>query len=171
MEKKIFVLDASAIIGSHNFHDSDNFTINEVISEIKDFKSKLFLQSALEERRIKLDEPDEEDLRKVESITKSSGDILRLSEVDRKVIALALKFRRKGLSPVVLTDDYTMQNTLKIIKIPFKSILTPGIEEILNWIKICKGCKKKYPSDYKFDECEICGSRIIKRKIKKNNSL
>ncbi len=167
MEKKVYVLDSSAIIGGYNFKNLDNYTINEVISEIKDFKSELLLQSSIEDGQIKLEQPDREDLEKVNLVTRSSGDILRLSEVDKKVIALALKFKRKGINPVVITDDYTMQNTLKIVGIPYKSILTSGIEGILNWIKVCKGCKKRYPPEYKFEECEICGSRIFKKKIKK----
>jgi len=167
MKKKIYVLDSSAIIGGYDLNSLDNYTINEVIFEIKDFKSKILLQSAIEDGQIILEEPENEDLKEVDLITSTSGDILRLSEVDKKVIALALMFKRKGFNPVVITDDYTIQNTLKTIKIPYKSILTPGIEEILNWVKLCKGCKKKYPPQYQFDECEICGSRIIKKRIKK----
>jgi UPF0271 protein len=69
---------------------------------------------------------------------------------------------------MVVTDDYSMQNVLKIVGIPYRSVLTEGIKEIYGWIKVCKGCKKKYPSEYLFDECEICGTRIIKKRLKMN---
>lgn len=166
ISNKIYVLDASAIIGGFHSKDIANFTTAEAILEIKDFKSSLLIQSALENRQIIVEEPEEEDLKKVENAIKLSGDILRLSEVDKSIIALALKLKRQGYYPIVVTDDFSMQNSLKTINIEYSSILTQGIKEIYNWIKICKGCKKKYPNEYKFEDCEICGSRIIKRRVK-----
>jgi UPF0271 protein len=52
--------------------------------------------------------------------------------------------------------------------IPFSGILTEGIKGIYNWKKVCEGCKKEYPDDYPFDDCEICGSKIFKKRIKVN---
>ena len=66
----------------------------------------------------------------------------------------------------VLTDDYSMQNVLKIMNIPYDSIITEGIKGIYNWKKVCEGCKKEYSDDYPFDDCEICGSKIFKKRIK-----
>jgi UPF0271 protein len=166
MQKKIYVLDASAIIGGFYSKSLANFTTIEVILEIKDIKSSLLLQSATENGHIRVEEPDYEDIEEIKKIIKSSGDILRLSSVDRNIIALALKLKRKGYDPVVVTDDYSMQNTLKTIEMQYRSVLTEGIKEIYNWVKICKGCKKKYPSDYSFEDCEICGSPILKKRIK-----
>ncbi|MGF7118012.1 ribonuclease VapC [Methanobacterium oryzae] len=166
MQKKIFVLDASAIIGGFYSNHIINYTTSDAILEIKDFKSKLLLDSAIEKGHIYVDEPDDEDKKEINSIIKSSGDILRLSDVDKNIVALALKYKKKGFEPVVITDDYSMQNTLKIINIPYKSVLTEGIKEVINWVKKCKGCKKIYPSDYSFEDCEICGSPIFKKKIK-----
>ena len=166
MQKKIYVLDASAIIGGFYSMSCANFTTSDVILEIKDMKSSLLLQSAIENRYISLEEPDNEDIKQRNRTIESSGDILRLSDVDQNIIALALKLKRKGYNPIVVTDDYSMQNTLKTIKMEYKSVLTEGIKEIYNWVKICKGCKKKYPSNYLFEDCEICGSMILKKRIK-----
>ncbi len=168
MEKKVYVLDSSAFIGGFCSDKKPNFTIPEVISEVKDVKSKLFLQSAAEKGILHLKEPDNPSMQKLESIIKKSGDIIRLSAVDKSVIALALTLKKENYEPNVVTDDYSMQNVLKILKIPYRSVLTEGIKDIYNWIKICKGCKKRYESDYKFDECEICGSPIIKKRKKIN---
>jgi UPF0271 protein len=168
MQKKIYILDASAIIGGFYSKSYANFTTSGAISEIKDLKSELLLQSAIEDRHVNIKEPDDEDITEIDEIIESSGDILRLSDVDKSIVALALKFKKKCFDPIVVTDDYSMQNTLKIIGIHYRSVLTKGIKEIYNWVKICKGCKKKYPSDYAFEECEICGSRIVKKRIKIN---
>ncbi len=96
----------------------------------------------------------------------NSGDILRLSEVDKQVVALAVTLRKK-FYPVVVTDDYSIQNILKILNIPYKSVLTQGITEVYGWIKICRGCRKKYPPDYDYEECEICGSAVYMKPTKK----
>lgn len=166
MQKKIYILDASAIIGGFYSKNYANFTTSDAILEIKDLKSELLLQSAIEKGHIKVEEPDDEDIKEVNETIKSSGDILRLSDVDKNIVALALKFKRKGFDPVVVTDDYSMQNTLKTINIHYRSVLTEGIKETINWVKKCKGCKKIYPSDYQFEDCEICGSMVFKKRIK-----
>jgi Predicted nucleic acid-binding protein, consists of a PIN domain and a Zn-ribbon module len=166
MQKKVYVLDASAIIGGFYSKNYANFTTSGAILEIKDLKSELLLRSAIENGHIKVEEPDPEDINEINQVITSSGDILRLSDVDRCIVALAFKFKRNGFKPIVVTDDYSMQNTLKTIRIDYQSVLTPGIKEIINWVKICKGCKKRYPSDYKFEECEICGSPIFRKRIK-----
>ncbi len=166
MQKKVYVLDASAIIGGFYSRKFANFTTSEAILEIKDLKSSLLLESAIEDGYIKVEEPEDEDIKKTEKIIESSGDVLRLSDVDQKLIALALKLEREGYYPIMMTDDYSMQNTLKTINMEYKSILTEGIKEVYNWVKKCKGCKKIYPSDYGFEDCEICGSPVFKKRIK-----
>ncbi|MDI6724933.1 MAG: ribonuclease VapC [Methanobacterium sp.] len=166
MQKQIFILDTSAIIGGFYSKKEANFTTNDVIQEIKDLKSSILLESTIEKGFIKIREPDEKDIKEIDAVIKASGDILRLSDVDKNIIALALKYKKKGFKPLVITDDYSMQNTLKTINIDYSSVLTDGIEEVINWVKKCKGCKKIYPSDYQYEDCEICGSPIFKKKIK-----
>ena len=167
MGDNVYVLDASAIIGGFSSKKSQNFITATVISEIKDFKSKLYLESAIGNGSITIMEPESVDIENVSNIIIKSGDVLRLSDVDKNLVALAFKLKREYKNPLVVTDDYSMQNVLKIVGIPYRSVLTEGINEIYGWVKICKGCKKKYPPEYAFDECEICGTRIIKKRIKK----
>jgi UPF0271 protein len=168
MKNKIFVLDASAIIGGFYSKKSVNFTTPDVISEIKDLKSKILLQSAIEEGCIEIKDPDPVALKRLETVLNESGDILRLSEVDKDIVALAITLKNEGYDPTLVTDDYSMQNILKIIKMPYRSVLTKGIKDVIGWVKICKGCKKKYPPEYAMEECEICGSRIIRKRVKKS---
>ena len=167
MSDNVYVLDASAIIGGFSSKKSQNFITATVISEIKDFKSKLYLESAIGNGSITIMEPESVDIENVSNIIIKSGDVLRLSDVDKNLVALAFKLKREHKNPLVVTDDYSMQNVLKIVGMPYRSVLTEGINEIYGWVKICKGCKKKYPPEYVFDECEICGTRIIKKRIKK----
>ena len=69
-------------------------------------------------------------LDKTEENISKSGDVLRLSLPDKKIIALALMLIDEGKSVKVISDDYTIQNTLKIMNIPYSGIITEGIKEI-----------------------------------------
>ncbi len=168
MNDKVYVLDASAIIGGFSSKKFQNYITASVISEIKDLKSKLILESAIEDGSIRIMEPESVDVKNVSDVIIKSGDVLRLSNADKNIVALAFKLKRELYDPMVVTDDYSMQNVLKIVSMPYRSVLTEGIKEIYGWVKVCKGCKKKYPPEYVFDECGICGTRIIKKRIKKS---
>lgn len=166
MNNLYYILDASAFINGFEPVNSFNFTVSEITEEVKDLSSKLRLDSAIEEGKILIREPDEKFISKLDEIIGESGDTLRLSGPDKSLLALALDIYSKHKNIKVLTDDYSMQNVLKIIGIPYDSIITEGIKGVYNWKKVCEGCKKEYSDDYPFDDCEICGSKIFKKRIK-----
>lgn len=163
-----YVLDASAFINGFQLETENNFTVPEVTAEIKDFESRLKFDTAIEENRLVVQDVTSESIDAVEDIISKSGDVLRLSLPDKKLISLAYMFSKQGKNVKVISDDYTIQNTLKIMKIPYSGIITEGIKEVYNWKKVCEGCKKEYGEDYPFDDCEICGSKIFKKRIKVN---
>ncbi len=167
MWKEAYILDSSGIIGGFISRKTPNFTTSQVIMEVKDLKSKIFLQNALDDGLITIKEPSIEDMEEIEGIISKSGDILRLSDVDKNILALTVTLRKEKIKSTVVTDDYSMQNVLKIMGIPFRSVLTKGIEEVVGWVKFCKGCKKIYPNNYLQTECEICGSPISRKRTKK----
>ena len=161
-----YVLDASAFINGFQLDSKNNFTVSEITVEIKDFESKLKFDQAIENGKLVIQDVPLEYSQCVNNIISESGDILRLSKPDTKLIALAYMLSKEGHNVKVISDDYTIQNTLKIMNIPFSGVLTEGIKEVYNWKKVCEGCKKEYNDDYPFDDCEICGSRIFKKRIK-----
>lgn len=163
-----YVLDASAFINGFKLNSKNNFTVPEISSEIKDFKSKLTFDMALEEGNLIIQDVPSKYQSSVNDIISKSGDILRLSRPDIKLISLAYMLDQQGHNVKVISDDYTIQNTLKILDIPYSGVMTDGIKGVYNWKKICEGCKKEYDEDYPFDDCEICGSRIFKKRIKVN---
>lgn len=166
MKDLYYVLDASAFINGFEPKGKYNFTVCEITDEVKDLKSSIILNQAIEDRKIIIKEPEDEFIEKLNGIIQNSGDDLRLSEPDKKLLALALSLEDEGKDIKVITDDYSMQNVLKILDIPYDSIITEGIKGVYNWKKTCEGCKKEYPADYPYDDCEICGSRIFKKRIK-----
>ena len=163
-----YVLDASAFINGFKIDSNNNFTVPEITAEIKDFESRLMFDMAIDEGKLVIQDVSLEYISCVNDIISESGDILRLSLPDKKLIALAYMLIKEGRDVKVISDDYTIQNTLKIMKIPYSGIITEGIKEIYNWKKVCEGCKKEYGEDYPFDDCEICGSKIFKKRIKVN---
>ncbi|MBR4446952.1 type II toxin-antitoxin system VapC family toxin [Methanobrevibacter sp.] len=161
-----YVLDASAFINGFKLISNNNFTVPEITAEIKDFESRLILDMAIDEGKLIIQDVETKYVDEVEKVISESGDVLRLSGADKKLIALALMLFNQGENVKVISDDYTIQNSLKIMKIPYSSIITEGIKGVYNWKKVCEGCKKEYSEDYPFDDCEICGSKIFKKRIK-----
>ena len=161
-----YVFDASAFINGFELTSNNNFTVPEITAEIKDFESRLTFDMAIDECKLTIHEVPNKYVNCVNEIISESGDILRLSLPDKKLISLAYMFSKEGRNVMVITDDYTIQNTLKILRIPYSGVITEGIKEVYNWKKVCEGCKKEYSEDYPFDDCEICGSRIFKKRIK-----
>lgn len=163
-----YVLDASAFINGFKINSNNNFTVPEITEEIKDFESRLMFDMAIDEGKLIIQDVPLEYISCVNDIISESGDILRLSLPDKKLISLAYMLTEEGRNVKVISDDYTIQNTLKIMKIPYSGIITDGIKEIYNWKKVCEGCKREFDEDYPFDDCEICGSKIFKKRIKVN---
>ena len=166
MNDLYYVLDASAFINGFEPKGQFNFTVSLITDEVKDLKSKILLDQAIEEGKIIIKEPKEEFIKELNDTISKSGDDLRLSEADKKLLALALDLKSENENIKVLTDDYSMQNVLRILQIPYDSIITEGIKGVYNWVKTCEGCKKEFDADYPFDDCEICGSKVFKRRIK-----
>ena len=163
-----YVLDASAFINGFQITSKRNFTVPEITAEIKDFESRLKFDSIVDEGLLVISDVPQSYIDDVAEIISKSGDVLRLSSQDVKLISLAYMLSEQGENVKIISDDYTIQNTLRIMKIPYSGVMTRGIKGIYNWKKVCEGCKKEYGDDYPFDDCEICGSRIFKKRIRVN---
>ena len=90
-----------------------------------------------------------------------------LSEVDLHVLALALDLKNANLNPVIVTDDYSIQNVANKLDVDFMSLLTYGIKFRLKWILYCPACYRKYPADCALLSCRICGTKIKRKPVKK----
>ena len=109
-----YVLDASAFINGFKPTSKNNYTVPEITAEIKDFESRLVYDSAVDDGLLTVQDVTQEYIDKTDEIISKSGDILRLSFPDKKIIALALMLMDEDKSVKVISDDYTIQNTLKI---------------------------------------------------------
>jgi len=106
-------------------------------------------------------------LERVKMSSKAVGDVLFLSEVDLQVLALALELKGSGLSPLIVTDDYSIQNVANQVGVEFASLMTFGIRFRHHWIMYCPACYRKYPPDYRHKTCEVCGTELKRKPFKK----
>jgi len=148
------ILDASAIILRKAVFE-EMVTIPEVIQEIKDPNSRLYMEVV----DIRVEEAKDDFVEKVRKVAEVTGDIERLSETDIKLIAKALE--KDG---ILVTDDYSIQNVARKLGIRYENVIQKGIEKEFKWIRVCKGCGRK--TERKI--CEICGSETGLKRVRQN---
>jgi len=167
--KRIMVLDTSAFVaGFDPFSSTDTqVTVPKVEEEIRrNSMVKMRLETAIESGKIKIKAPTQEAIISLETSATEAGDIYKLSEADKQLLALAIELKTQGYTPQIITDDYSIQNVATQVGIEFRSLATFGIKRLLEWIRYCPACHKQYPANCKFKECQICGTEL-KRKPKK----
>ena len=84
-----------------------------------------------------------------------------------QILALALELKSADLDPLIVTDDYSIQNVANQIGVNFTSLVTYGIRFRFDWILYCPACHRKYSSDYKFKSCEVCGTELKRKPLRK----
>ena len=167
--KRVIVLDTSAFLaGFDPFSSGEELvTVPKVEEEIqRDSVVKTRFETAIESGKLKVQLPLEEFSQKVEVVAFKVGDSFKLSETDMQLLALAMQLTTEGAIPQVVTDDYSIQNVVKKMDIEFVALATFGIKRLLEWIRYCPACHKKYSASTKSKECLICGTEL-KRKPRK----
>jgi len=163
-------LDTSAFIAGF-----DPLSIAETQYSVPAVKKELASNSmpctrfnaAVENRKLMVRTPRNSFLQEAREASRRVGDVRYLSEADLQVLALALELKRAGLNPSIVTDDYSIQNVANQIGVNFTSLMTYGIRFRFNWILYCPACYRKYPSDYKFKSCEVCGTKLKRKPLRK----
>ncbi len=123
--------------------------------------------AATENRKLMVRSPKNSVFQEILEASRKVGDMRYLSEADLQVLALALELKGRGLNPVIVTDDYSIQNVANKIGVEFTSLMTFGIKFRFKWILYCPACYRKYPPDYKFKVCEVCGTELKRKPTKK----
>ena len=168
--KRVIVLDTSAF-----FAGFDPFSISEEQYTIPMVKGELTrspmpwvrFKTAVECGKLKVKAPNKTFLGKVKASANIIGDTFFLSKTDFQILALALELKTHGYSPLIATDDYSIQNVADQLSIEFASLSTFGIRFRLQWIRYCPACHRRYPADYKSRKCEVCDTELKRKPIKK----
>ena len=125
-KSKIFILDTSAILSGKpiNLDDATMVTTPSVSRELKpggrDHQAFQFLM----EKGLLIHSPSKESTREINNISLETGDIDRLSDADKELLALALDVKRdRKKQPVIITDDYSIQNMAHVLNIEFETMI------------------------------------------------
>lgn len=125
------------------------------------------LKTAIENRKLKVRIPEKMFLEMVRTSANAIGDTFFLSETDLQVLALALQLKMEGYTPLIATDDYSIQNVARRLGIEFASLATFGIRQPLKWVRYCPACHRKYPADYRSKICRVCGTELKRKPLRK----
>lgn len=172
-ERIALVLDSSSFIGGFNpqFVDLEQYTIPEVLDEVKSRTAKFLLEVGLSSGRVKILAPSDAYVEKVKKKAMKSGDFWKLDSTDLKLLALALELKEEfSIKPIVVSDDYSVQNVAKLLSIEYLPVVYAGIKKIFVWKIYCPNCKRQYPPDFKGDTCPECGSRLRRKVVRQKES-
>ena len=101
-------------------------------------------------------EPSAGAVARVRDAASGTGDDARISDADVDCIALALE-----AGGVLVTDDYSMQNTAGALGVPWRGYQQRGITEEVRWGWRCRGCGRRFAEDEGGKgECPVCGSGL-----------
>lgn len=164
--KLTYVLDTSAIIYGFNprLVEGDHYITPRVQAELQGKRTKSIMDLSLSTGRLMVRTPKEGFLTMVRSKAESTGDLAVLSETDLEVVALALELKHEDIAPIVVSDDYSLQNLCTLLKINFKPMVTKGISEEFWWFLYCPACGATYQRSLKSTICQVCGHQL-KRKV------
>lgn len=164
------VLDTSAFIAGFDPLSivDDAYSVGAVEEELASGSLPwVRFKTAVENGKLKLRAPKAEFLDRVKESSRDVGDVLFLSDVDMQVLALALELKSAENEPLIVTDDYSIQNVADQLKLEFAPLMTFGIRFRLHWIRYCPACRRKYPPDYKHKRCENCGTELKRKPLRK----
>jgi UPF0271 protein len=164
---KVLVLDTSAFVMGFNplSVDLEVFTVPAVEREL--FQTSMAMvrfSTSRSSGKLEVREPSEPSKSRIREESLKLGEKIVLSEADSQILALALDLRANGLEPVVVSDDYAIQNMAERLNVAYASLATFGISYEFNWISYCPACFRRYPQTYQLRECQVCGT-MLKRKV------
>lgn len=171
MEKnEVYILDSTVFISGFTEFTNRKFITSKLV--LREIKSKNLIKKInviIKKGLIKIIKPKEKYIKKIIEISKEIGDFKKLSQTDIEILAIALEEKNKGKNAIIVSDDYSLQNTAKYLDIGIKSVHFPKIKKSIEWQWYCPLCFKKYNNEAN-EICQICGSKL-KRKPKKLRNL
>ncbi len=166
-----FLLDTSAFILGYERPemDAEYYTVPSVQEELKGSRlPKMRLDAAVQTGRLKLQRPEAKYIEVTEAAATELGETDALSQTDGELLALGVQLMDEGRNPIIITDDYSVQNMADFLGLEFGSLATSGIKSRFNWVIYCPGCYKSFSGVELGGECPICGVALRRRPVKKS---
>ena len=169
--KVVYILDTSAIFSGMNLmiKGSEILTTLSVSDEIKPGGKDYQKFELLKEIGLKIISPSKKSINIIKENAKKTGDLERLSETDIDILGLAIDLIEEKKEPIIITDDYSIQNLADELKISYQNIIQKRITKKIIWITKCLGCGKKFKEHINI--CPICGSKTKKKVLDKKDTI
>ena len=127
---KTFIIDTSAVLSGKpiNLGDARMITSPGVSNEFKPGGRDYQLFQFLVEKGLIIKSPSKASYKKIDEISRETGDNERLSDVDKEILAVSLDIDTEN-EVIIVTDDYSIQNVANALGIKFESISQRGIKK------------------------------------------
>jgi rRNA maturation endonuclease Nob1 len=164
---EVLVLDAPAFYAGVPLHGTATmYTTPEVLREVEHTTSAN-LHAVLASQRLVAQGPSPAALVRARQEARRRGELGTLSGADLSIIALALDLRDRGATPVVLSDDYGVQNLSGALALQWRPLMARGIRRVWAWTIYCPGCGKSFRS-LRPKVCDVCGTALRRKPVRKH---
>ena len=158
IKRETFILDSTAFIRLdfpriQTIEESTFLTTYSVREELKDFRSRMNLDTMLHSNRLTLISPDPNNVKAMTERLKRVDPIRKLSLTDIEILTLTLE--ENG---VLITNDFAIQNAAHQFKIKTQVVSGKKIKYTRKSILKCTSCNKKFK--LQTDSCPDCGGKL-----------
>jgi UPF0271 protein len=145
----------------------ESYSVPEVTDELRQQTGPSYrLSVSTASGKMKIQNPSKPSVSEVLDKARALGDKVVLSKTDTSIVALALDLSKEGKTPVIVSDDYAVQNVAEALKLNYQSLATLGIREKFNWILYCPACFRAYPNG-DAEDCDVCGTKLKRKPVNK----
>ena len=169
---KVLVLDTSALIMGLDplGLEFETYSVPEVAEELRDQTGPSYrLTMSSSSGKMKIQPPTEDSLGEVVNHAGMLGDRHVLSKADSSVLALAVDLRKSGKVPIIVSDDYAVQNVAEGMGIAYQSLSSLGIRQKYKWTYHCPACFKRYLTG-DLQVCTVCGTKLKRKPMRKERA-
>lgn len=169
---KVLVLDTSALIMGLDPSglDLQSYSVPEVTDELRNQTGPSYrLSLSTSSGKLKIQNATPDALNEVRERSRVLGDHPVLSKTDGCVLALAMDLKKEGHDPVIVSDDYAVQNVAEGMNLSYQSLASLGIRQKYNWIHYCPACYRRYSGEIQV--CRICGTKLKRRPTGKQRAV
>lgn len=146
----------------------ESYSVPEVTEELRDQTGpSLRVALSTSSGKLKIRSPTPDSLKEIGGRAGMLGDKVALSKADTGVLALALDLRRDGSTPIIISDDYAVQNVAEGIGVAYQSLATLGIRQKFDWTFYCPACFRRYPGAIELEVCQVCGTKLRRKPLRK----
>ncbi|RMG34792.1 MAG: hypothetical protein D6732_10210 [Methanobacteriota archaeon] len=159
----VIIVDSSVFMNIHSLRNFLGHSIQILISEscVKEIRSSLSRTIwATIESQVEVLKPSKTGILKANAAAQQLGEH-RLSDADISAIALAIDHQMND--PLLISDDFSIQNVARLLKIKTQSSKFKKKARLRKYFYICKACG--YNNGRNMNECDVCGYGEFKREF------